>query len=120
MVCPQELSDDHPLRENIRGPTGVRALIKLLPPGLHLVLGDSAGGTFTRVFFARDRLLIDQDVLSCGPTPPITDLATWNQLRQGYWTSFVPGQGGEHEHSRFNLVDNADRLRDADRINVWA
>ena len=41
-------------------------MIKLLPPGLHIVLGDSAGGIFTRVFFARDRLLIDQDVLSCG------------------------------------------------------
>jgi hypothetical protein len=96
------------------------ALIKLLPPGLHLVLGDNAAGIFTRVFFARDRLLIDQDVLSCGPTPPCTDLTTWNKLRHDYWSSFVPGHAGEHVHSRFNLLDNAARLRDAERVHIWA
>lgn len=120
MVRPKEIPADHQLRENFRGPTGVCALIKLLPPGLHLVLGDSAGGIFTRVFYAQDRLLIDQDVLSCGPTPPLTDLAAWNKTRLDYWHSFVPGQAGEHVHSRFNLVDNASRLKDAERIHVWA
>ncbi|MEJ0086397.1 MAG: DUF1835 domain-containing protein [Pseudomonadota bacterium] len=95
-------------------------MIKLLPPGLHLILGDSAGGIFTRVFFARDRLLIDQDVLSCGPTPYVTDLAAWTKLRFDYWSSFVPGGASEHVHSRFNLVDNAQRLADAERVNIWA
>lgn len=95
-------------------------MIKLLPPGLHLVLGDSAAGTFTRVFFARDRLLIDQDVLSCGPTPPCTDLTTWSALRHHYWTSFLPGHIGEHVQSRFNLIDNAARLKDAERVHIWA
>jgi hypothetical protein len=97
-----------------------RALIKLLPPGLHLILGDSAGGIFTRVFYARDRLLIDQDVLSCGPTPPCVDLAAWAKARLTYWTSFVPGNPGEHVHSRFNLLDNALRLKDAERVYIWA
>jgi hypothetical protein len=95
-------------------------LIKLLPPGLHIVLGDVAAGIFTRVFFARDRLLIDQDVLSCGPTPRCTDLAAWAQLRHEYWSSFVPGQAGEHVPSRFNLVQNAARLAAAERIHIWA
>ncbi|MEO8064263.1 MAG: DUF1835 domain-containing protein [Pseudomonadota bacterium] len=95
-------------------------MIKLLPPGLHAVLGDSAGGIFTRVFFARDRLLIDQDVLSCGPTPAITDLAAWNKLRFDYWNGTVPGHTGEHVHSRFSLVDNAPRLKDAERVHIWA
>lgn len=95
-------------------------MIKLLPPGLHLLLGDTAGGIFTRVFFARDRLLIDQDVLSCGPTPPCADLAAWTQLRHDYWNSIVPGHVGEHVKSRFNLVDNAQRLKDAERIHIWA
>ena len=57
-------------------------MIKLLPPGLHIVLGDSAAGIFTRVFFARDRLLIDHDVLSCGPTPDFSDLVVWSKLRR--------------------------------------
>jgi hypothetical protein len=95
-------------------------LIKLLPAGLHILLGDNAGGIFTRVFFARDRLLIDQDVLSCGPTPPCTDLTTWNQRRLDYWTSFVAGNLGEHVHSRFNILDNAHRLKDAERVHIWA
>jgi hypothetical protein len=95
-------------------------VIKLLPPGLHILLGDSAGGIFTRVFFARDRVLLDQDVLSCGPTPPCTDLAAWTKLRHDFWSSFVPGAAGEHVHSRFNLVDNAKRLADAERVHIWA
>lgn len=95
-------------------------MIKLLPPGLHILLGDVAGGIFTRVFFARDRLLIDQDVLSVGPTPRCTDLAAWNKLRHDFWTGFVPGAASEHVHSRFNLLDNAARLSDAGRVNVWA
>jgi hypothetical protein len=95
-------------------------VIKLLPPGVHVLLGDNAGGIFTRVFFARDRLLIDQDVLSCGPTPPCTDLAAWTRLRQDYWNAMVPGHAGEHVKSRFNLVDNAQRLKDAERIHIWA
>ncbi len=95
-------------------------MIKLLPPGLHILLGDSAGGIFTRVFFAQDRLLIDHDVLSVGPTPPCTDLAAWRKLRFEYWSSFVSGDSGEHVESRFNLVDNAARLADAECIHIWA
>ena len=95
-------------------------MIKLLPPGLHVLLGDSAGGIFTRVFFARDRLLIDQDVLSCGPTPRCNDLGAWARLRTDYWNSFVPGHSGEHVPSRFNLVQNAQKLKDAERVHIWA
>jgi hypothetical protein len=95
-------------------------VIRLLPPGLHIILGDSAGGIFTRVFFARDRLLIDQDVLSCGPTPHCVNLAAWSKLRFDYWSSFVPGGAVEHVHSRFNLIDNAQRLKDAERVHIWA
>lgn len=95
-------------------------MIKLLPPGLHVILGDAAGGIFTRVFFARDRLLIDQDVLSCGPTPHFNHLSAWAQLRHEYWNSIVPGHTGEHVRSRFNLVENAQRLADAERVHIWA
>jgi len=95
-------------------------MIKLLPPGLHVILGDSAAGTFTRAYFARDRLLIDQDVLSCGPTPDVSDLGVWGKQRFDYWSSFVPGGASERVQSRFNLVDNAMRLVDAECVNIWA
>lgn len=96
------------------------AAAKPLPPGIHVILGDSAAGTFTRVFRARDRLLIDQDVLSCGPTPKCDDLRAWNTLRNDYWTSLIPGGENEHVPAPYNLVSNVERLRDAERIHVWA
>lgn len=92
---------------------------KPLPPGIHVILGDSAGGIFTRVFRARDRLLIDQDVLSCGPTPKCDDLRVWNALRHDYWTSLIRGGENEHVPAPYNLVSNVERLRDAERIHVW-
>ena len=95
-------------------------MIKLLPPGIHTILGDSAGGIFTRVFFARDRLLIDQDVLSCGPTPVFKDLAAWEKLRLDYWNGTVPGHVAEQPKSRFNLLQNARRLADAEHVHIWA
>ena len=92
---------------------------KSLPPGIHIILGHSAGGTFTRLFRARDRLLVDEDVLSCGPTPACADLDTWNARRRDYWMSLVP-DASRHVPSPFNLVDMAHRLRDAERTFVWA
>lgn len=92
---------------------------KPLPPGIHIILGDSAGAIFTRVFRARDRLLIDQDVLCCGPTPTCDDLDAWNALRLEYWTSLVPGGESGHVPAPYNLVSHVERLRDAERIHVW-
>ena len=44
----------------------------------------------------------------------------WRKLRFEYWSSFVSGDAVEHVQSRFNLVDNAARLVDAERIHIWA
>jgi uncharacterized protein DUF1835 len=93
---------------------------KPLPAGVHIILGDSAGGTFTRIHRARDRLLVDQDVLCCGPTPKCDDLRAWKEVRHEYWTTLVPGADREHVHSPFNLDDNAERLRSAEHICIWA
>jgi hypothetical protein len=59
-------------------------------------------------------------VLSCGPTPDVSDLGVWGKQRFDYWSSFVPGGASEHVQSRFNLVDNAIRLADAECVNIWA
>jgi len=93
---------------------------KPLPPGLHVILGDSAAGTFVSAFAARDRLLIDQDVLCCGPTAECADLPAWRRMRDDFWTRLVPGSEGEHVPSPINLIDHTHRLRDAERIHVWA
>lgn len=89
-------------------------------PGLHVILGDSAAGTFRSVFHAGAGLLIDQDVLSCGPTPRCASLEEWSRVRHEYWHHLVPDDGHGHVHSPDNLIDNAARLRDAERVTIWA
>ena len=93
---------------------------KPLPPGLHAILGDSAAGTFLSIYHARDRLLVDQDVLCCGPTPKRDDLRAWKEVRHEYWSTLVPDADSEHIHSPFNLDDNAERLRSAEHTTIWA
>jgi hypothetical protein len=94
---------------------------KPLPPGLHIILGDSAAGTFSSAFiYARELLLIDQDVLSCGPTPKCDDRRAWTHTRHEYWSALIPDAEPTHVQSPFNLDDNAERLRTEDRIHIWA
>jgi hypothetical protein len=95
--------------------------MKPLPPGIHAILGDSAAGIFTRVFDgARELLLIDQDVLSVGPTRSCASWTEWQRMRFNWWNALVPDTIGDHVHSPMNLVDNATRLKDAERIHIWA
>lgn len=87
---------------------------------LNLILGDSAGGTFKATFGSNENLLIDRDVLSCGPIPRRDDLHAWRQLRVGYWTDLVPSVLENYETSPNDVLENVPRLRDADRITLWA
>jgi len=91
-----------------------------LPPGIHVILGDSAGGTFMSTYPSRDRLLVDQDVLSCGPTRQCDDLRDWIRMRDSFWNAWAPRGEEVHEHNPFNLIDNAERLRLAERVCIWA
>lgn len=90
------------------------------PPGVHVILGDSAAGTFRRVFHPEGRLVIDRDVLSCGPTPVCNDVRAWREVRGKFWSSVVPGSAPDPESAGFGLLDESDRLRSADRITLWA
>ena len=89
-----------------------------LPSGVHVILGDSAGGIFTRNW-GRQNLLVDRDVLNCGPTPTCESLAAWKAMRLEFWKSLVPGSDLS-EAATLNLSDDADQLRDAERIHIWA
>jgi hypothetical protein len=87
---------------------------------LNLILGDSAGGTFRVTFGRGENLLVDPDVLSCGPTPPRGDLDAWRALRLKYWTDLVPGMFETSETWRHDVLENVPKLSDADRITIWA
>lgn len=91
-----------------------------LPPGVHLILGDSAAGIFHRVFHPGDRLLVDRDVLSCGPTPHCGDLESWCEIRREFWSQVAPDSGTEPRASDFGLQAASQRLRGAEQITIWA
>ena len=86
------------------------------PPGLHVILGGSAGGIFNRNYSRRD-LLVDQDVLSVGPTPRCADFAAWNAMREQFWSTCLPEK---LMHPVENIARHPDRLRSAELINLWA
>jgi hypothetical protein len=90
------------------------------PPGVHIVLGDSAAAVFRRAFKPDESPLVDQDVLSCGPTPATHDLVAWQNIRERYWRNLVPQAELEHVPSPFNLVANAQRLKEDTPICIWA
>ena len=89
-----------------------------LPPGVHVILGGSAGGIFNRNYGSKQRL-IDYDVLSCGPTPKCESIAAWEAMRLEYWESLVPGSD-IFGAIRSSLTEELARLRDAERIHIWA
>ena len=87
---------------------------------VNLILGDSAAGTF-RVAFGRDEpLFVEPDVLSCGPTPPRTDLDAWRKRRHQFWTELVPGVFEDRETWPSDVLENVARLSGAHRITIWA
>ena len=71
------------------------------------------------MFHPGDRLVIDRDVLSCGPTPRCDGLGRWCEVRREFWNSVVPGLAREPE-TNFGLLGESERLRKAERVTIWA
>lgn len=91
-----------------------------LPPGVHLILGHSAGGIFNRVFQnTREQMLVDVDVLSAGPTPATDNLDEWWRVRLDFWNGVVPDLETRSTPSSLIFPDLG-RLNSADRATIWA
>jgi hypothetical protein len=93
---------------------------KPLPPGLHLIPGESAGDIFMRVFInGRAQALIDTDALSHGPTPARDTLENWRHMRERYWMNLAQG---ERTTQLFHnpMLDDVHRFRSAPAITIWA
>jgi hypothetical protein len=71
------------------------------------------------VFHHGDRLLIDRDVLSCGPTPRCDALTAWCEVRRDFWNSLVPGSVPQPA-TDFGLLTETARLQGAEPITIWA
>lgn len=93
---------------------------KPLPPGLHVVLGDSVAGTFDETFRERDSLLVDRDVLCCGPTPHCDSIDEWKSMREQYWKELAPMAEGQPQRAERGLLAELHRLSGAERLTIWA
>ena len=80
-----------------------------------------AAGTFLHAFGASDRLLINRDVLSCGPLPRSIKVAAWQKARLDFWRAALAHvRDFNFEPSPIDLLKNAERLRPPDVPCVWA
>jgi hypothetical protein len=93
---------------------------KPIPPGIHVILGGSAAGIFNRVFHPRGKLLIEEDILNCGPTPPRIDSKAWSALRHDYWQKLAPEGIDQYAYSPQRVVLEIDKLRGAEQLTIWA
>ena len=85
----------------------------------HVIQGLSAAKSFSQAMNPEPgELLVNDDVLSCGPLPPFRSIEEWVRLREEYWDSFGPSE----EQRPFNrdLLANTQALRELDSIVVWA
>jgi hypothetical protein len=81
---------------------------------VHVLLGDTAAGTFA-ASRAGDGggVLTLRDALSCGPLVPIADVRSWERLRSAYWEGLgFPVELGF-------VSGDAAALAVADRIVLW-
>jgi hypothetical protein len=88
---------------------------------LNIVNGDMAAGSFLHAFGASDRLLINRDVLSCGPLPRSIRAATWQKVRLDFWRNTLAHlRDFNFEPSPIDLLKNAGRLSGPELPCVWA
>jgi hypothetical protein len=88
---------------------------------LHIVNGDMAAGSFLHAFGASDRLLINRDVLSCGPLPRSVRTSMWQKVRLDFWrATFAHLRDFNFDPSPIDILKNAGRLGGPDPPCVWA
>jgi hypothetical protein len=85
---------------------------------VHIVCGDSAAGSLKLAQVCDpEAILVQHDVLSCGPLQPFASLEEWRRVRQHFWLQMCEREvscDGSHD-----LLDNAQKLRDAKGLVVW-
>jgi hypothetical protein len=90
------------------------------PPGVHVILGDSAAGIFRQVFHPGDRLVIDRDVLNCGPTLACDSPRAWSEMRRAFWSSVPASSVDDSDDADPGLLGAGERLGTAEQITIWA
>jgi hypothetical protein len=90
---------------------------------VHIVGGDSAAASLrAALHLSHNQVLVNEDLLSCGPAPATADLDVWRWTRESYmreiyveWPDFSFG-----EYAANGLLMNAERLGHEQAIVAWA
>ena len=85
---------------------------------LHIVNGDSAAGSLRQAFGSDpESILVQRDVLSCGPLPSFESREQWRKVREQFWRRVWDASASSH-HSR-DLLSNAHQLQGPKAIFLW-
>jgi hypothetical protein len=96
-----------------------RGCLQPMSRTINVIQGYSAASSFAGAMQPQPgELLVNEDVLSCGPLPPFRSSEEWIQLREAYWDSIV--SGSDEHPMRHELLTNTQALCEADSIVLWA
>lgn len=86
---------------------------------LHVLQGDSAAGCFRQALHPERRsLLVNQDVLSCGPLPAFESAEQWTRLRGEYWNS-VGWVGQPPSTFNSDFLHKLSSIDESDSLVFW-
>lgn len=85
---------------------------------LHIFTGDAAAMTVGGALgIPEDQLLIQHDVISCGPVRAFASRGEWISTRDDFWQEVCGGP--ELEEFPEDLVVDAEEIGRADRVTLW-
>jgi len=86
---------------------------------IHIVQGFSAAGCFNQAMHPKPgELLVNDDVLSCGPLPAFQSPEQWTSVRGAYWDSVEPDSRSTTEFNGEFLAGLL-ALHDTDSLVLW-
>jgi hypothetical protein len=85
----------------------------------HIVAGEGMGRVVRDEFgIPPARILVDTDILCCGPLMALADPEQWDRLRNAYWATVDP-LDSRGQSLLEQMVANFDRLEAASSIHLW-
>ena len=88
-------------------------------PRLHIVNGDSAAGSLRQSFGSEpESILVQHDVMSCGPLPAFESPEQWRNVREQFWQGIWDDAPSFSDLPR-DLVCSTGELREAKAVFLW-
>jgi hypothetical protein len=96
---------------------------------IHVISGELGVGKFKSAYHendksgylkVKDRVLVQRDLISYGPTPHCASLKAWDRARTDYYRQILKASDLYIHNLPADLLYNAHRLKDFESIYVWA